>query len=332
MEDFNLPIRVEKEGLYCPRGDFHIDAWQPVSTCLVTHAHSDHARIGHDRYFCAKKSLELLHYRLGPQKFFPYQFGEKFKLNEAWVSFHPAGHIFGSAQVRIETKDHVCVISGDYKRAKDATCEPFEVVTCDSFVTESTFALPIYKWQDPEVSAQEIFNWWEENRKKRVASIIFCYALGKAERILSLLAPFTDRPCYLHGAILPLSEIYLKNGISLLPFKPVIDEEIYPGELILAPPSAQNSRWLKRFYPYKTAYASGWMQVRGMRKQKNVDKSFVLSDHADWPDLLKTINETGASTVYTTHGKAFILSQYLNEKNVHAQSLLGTESLEGMED
>lgn len=330
-----IPLQVRTQGLYCTSGDFYIDAWDPVPLCLVTHAHSDHARSGHGRYIVPEKSLELLKYRLGSdQNFESFKYGEKFKLGKCWVSFHPAGHILGSAQIKIENKESICVISGDYKRAFDLTCDPFELQQCDTFVTESTFALPIYNWESSEVTAKHIYEWWQENREQRLCSVIYCYALGKAQRIMSMLASFTDRPIYLHGAIFFLAKIYAEKGISLIPFRPVSEntKESFAGELILAPPSAKGSRWLKRFYPYKTAFASGWMQVRGLRKQKNVDKAFVLSDHADWPDLLKTISETQASTILTTHGNAKILAQYLQEQNFHSFPLEGMEILDEGED
>lgn len=323
-----IPVKVKKQGLYCPSGDFFVDAWGPVPLCLVTHAHGDHAYAGHGLMIAAEDSLELLQYRLKGVNLKTYPYGEKFKVGECWVSFHPAGHILGSAQIRIETKDKVCVISGDYKRAADSTCQPFEVVKGDIFITESTFALPIYHWEESLEVAKKIYDWWLENASQDIASVCFCYSLGKAQRILSLLSTFTDTPIYAHGAILPITEIYAKKGVKFPPFLPISEKRLFAKELILAPPSAKLSPWMKRFYPCKTALASGWMAVRGMRKQRNVDTGFVLSDHADWPNLLKTIVETEAKTVLTTHGNTEILARYLQEQGFDARTLKGLESPE----
>lgn len=324
-------ITVKKQGLYCAEGNFFIDARQPVPLNLITHAHSDHATFGHHLNLTAEPSLELLQYRLGPDtQINTFLYGEKFKLGNCWVSFHPAGHILGSSQIRIETKNSVCVVSGDYKRSPDATCEPFEVVPCDTFVTESTFGLPIYHWEPNETIAKKIYGWWQENRQANFASVLYCYALGKAQRILSLLALLADRPIYVHGAILPIAEIYRKKGIQLAPFLPISESKTgsFLGELILAPPIAKGSPWLRRFYPYKTALASGWMAVRGMRKQRNVDTGFAISDHADWRELLKTIQESKAKTVLTIHGNTQILADYLQESGWEAFPLKGIEQLE----
>jgi putative mRNA 3-end processing factor len=251
-------------------------------------------------------------------------------LKNCWVSLHPAGHIYGSSQIRIETEQEVCVVSGDYKRAFDPTCKPFEIVECDTFVTESTFALPIYQWESSEISIQKIYDWWMENRARGFNSVLFCYALGKAQRVMKMLSKLNQGPIYLHGAILSIAEIYVKQGISLIPFLPAISQEktLFRGDLILAPPSAKGTPWLKRFYPYKSGFVSGWMQVRGARKQRNIDTGFVLSDHADWPDLLKTIKDTKASQIITTHGNSVILSRYLNDIGLFSQPLQGTELLE----
>lgn len=326
-----LPIVVKKQGLYCPEGDFFIDAKLPVPLSLITHAHSDHVCFGHGLSIAAAPSLELLRHRLGSEsKIQTHPYRQKFKLNNCWVSFHSAGHILGSAQIRIETNHEVCVISGDYKRQLDSTVEPFELVKCDIFVTESTFALPIYRFQAGDVIAKSIYEWWQENQERGICSLLYCYAMGKAQRVQSLLAKYTDQPIYVHGAIQGISDIYTKQGIALIPYLPVAEnkDKTFAKELILAPPIAKGSLWQKKFYPYKTAFASGWMSVRGMRKQRNVDRGFALSDHADWDELLKTIRETEASTVLTTHGNTHVLAQYLQEQAVHAFSLKGLEEPE----
>lgn len=330
MKQQKIPLKVKKEGLYCPDGDFFIDAWQPVPVCLVTHAHGDHAHVGHGLYITTEGSRDFLNYRLGPSlniQTFPYN--KKFKMKNCWVSFHSAGHIMGSAQIRIETEKGVCVISGDYKRVLDPTCDPFELVKSDVFVTESTFGLPIYQWEPSEITIKKIYEWWQENRTHGFSSVLYCYALGKAQRIMSLLTALTDNPIYLHGSILPLADIYAKAKVPLLPFLPISEKSgSFLKELILAPPLAMGSPWLKRFYPYKTGFASGWMQVRGARKQRNIDRGFVLSDHADWSDLLTTIQETEAPIVLTTHGNASTLARYLQEKGLKAFPLEGMEMIE----
>lgn len=326
----DIPLKVRPKGLYCPPGDFYIDAWEPVNNCLVTHAHGDHAYPGHERYFSTDTSRDLIQHRLGSEiSITTYPYRQKFKIGSCWVSFHPAGHILGSAQIRIETETSVCVVSGDYKRARDVTCEPFEAVECNTFVTESTFALPIYKWEAPEMSAQKIYDWWQDNRAQGFNSILYCYAMGKAQRIMALLGALTTEPIYLHGAILPIADIYVHAGAKLMPYLPAMDKAgPFAGDLILAPPLAKGSSWNHRFFPYKTAFASGWMQVRGMRKQRGVDRGFVISDHADWPALINTVNETRATTILTTHGQATALAWYLAEQNISAAPLKGLESTE----
>lgn len=325
-----IPLTVRKEGLYCPAGDFYIDAWSPVPVCVVTHGHGDHARYGHQHYIASSDGVEILRHRLGQAiSLQALGYGEKVKRGNAWISLHPAGHILGSVQVRIETAEGVTVVSGDYKRARDPTCPPFEVVPCDCFVTESTFALPIFRWEKSEMTAAKIYKWWQENSRQDAPSVLFCYALGKAQRLLALLAPLTSQPIYLHGAIYPLAAIYAKKGIHLGHFLPISEKEkkgSFTHDLILAPPSAAGSLWLKRFPGFRTAAASGWMQVRGTRRRKNLDQGFVLSDHADWDALMATVKETQASQILTAHGNTTPLAKYLSEvSGLKARELKGLE-------
>ncbi|MBS0649178.1 MAG: ligase-associated DNA damage response exonuclease [Verrucomicrobia bacterium] len=332
-----IPLEVRTEGLYCTAGNFYIDAYQPVETCVVTHAHGDHAYRGHQRYIVTEDTADLLEYRLGKDlPFLRLPYNQPLKLDQCWISLHPAGHILGSAQVRIETKEGVFVVSGDYKRAHDSTCLPFEVIPCDLFITENTFGLPLFKWEDSEVTAEKIAAWWNSNKIFDRPSVLFCYALGKAQRILSLLKSHTNQPIYLHGAIQPLTEIYFRKGVPMAPFLPVSSkpkEESFSKDLILAPPSAAGTPWLKRFPHFRTAAASGWMQVRGTRKRKGMDAGFVLSDHADWGSLLETIEATGAKTVLMTHGYSTPLSRYLREKQgIEAYELRGLEIRESEEE
>lgn len=249
------PLEVRSEGLYCKSGDFYIDAWEPVKQCVVTHAHSDHARFGHQLYWSTEETADIILKRFGQDiaiKKLPYN--QKIKLNDCWVSFHPAGHILGSSQIKIEYKNTICVVSGDYKRAKDPTCEPFQLQECDIFVTESTFGLPIYNWEQPEVIVNNIVKWWQENKLQGYASVIFCYALGKAQRLLAMLQTYVKEPIFVHGSILSVSEIYKMKDIPLGDYLAISEkpEGKFAGKLILAPPSVKGSPWMKRFLPYRT--------------------------------------------------------------------------------
>ncbi|NUP98751.1 MAG: ligase-associated DNA damage response exonuclease, partial [Armatimonadetes bacterium] len=240
-------LTVNDQGLYCAAGDCYVDPWRAVETALITHAHGDHARPGSRRYYCAPDSLGLLRKRLGdeaPIEAVPY--GESRTLGEARVSFHPAGHLLGAAQVRIETAAEVVVVSGDYKREHDPTCRPFEVVPCDTFVTEATFALPLYQWAPTAEVVQGILDWWERLAGAGRAGVLFCYALGKAQRLLAELGRLTDRPIYVHGAIEALNAVYRDEGVALPPTPSVVEAEPgqrFAGELVLAPPSAAGSTW-----------------------------------------------------------------------------------------
>ncbi|MGD1929711.1 MAG: ligase-associated DNA damage response exonuclease [Leptolyngbyaceae cyanobacterium] len=317
-------ITVRPEGLYCEAGGFYIDPWRPVETALITHAHADHARSGSEHYVAMASAAGVLRKRLGEAIALQgVQYGEKLKYGDTWVSFHPAGHVLGSAQIRVEHQDEVWVVSGDYKRCADPTCEPFEVVPCDAFITEATFGLPIYKWDTGEETARRIYDWWQTDRDR--PSILFCYAFGKAQRVLSELTKFTDQTVYVHGAIAHLNDIYREQGVQMLPTVNTADmpkSHQYTGDLVLAPPSGHRSSWMKRFKSPQTAFASGWMAVRGARRRRGYERGFVLSDHADWSGLINTVKATGASQVYVTHGQNDVLSRYLQEVcHINAQPL-----------
>jgi putative mRNA 3-end processing factor len=323
---FEPLLRPDDFGLACARGGFHIDPWRPVSRAVITHAHGDHARSGSQIYYCATEALPVMKQRLGAfAKFITYKYGEKFKLGDCTVSFHPAGHIFGSAQVRVECDGRVWVASGDYKRAFDPTCAPFEVVECDVFITEATFALPIYRWEPGEHTAREVLAWWDQNARENRPSLLFCYALGKAQRLLAELYRLDpSRQAYLHGAMLSLTNLYREAGVGMLETTPVSETsktQKFGGELILAPPSAHRSLWMRRFKGADTGFASGWMRVRGARRRNGYDRGFVLSDHADWPDLLRTVKETKAGFCLPTHGNSEVLSRRLIELGIEAQPL-----------
>ncbi len=285
--------------MYCPAGDFYIDPWGPVERALITHAHSDHARPGSRRYLTARDGEALLRARLGGEATIEgVGYGERLNMNGAAVSFHPAGHILGSAQIRIERGGEVCVVSGDYKVAPDATCAAFEPQRCHTFVTESTFALPIYRWPAEAEIAREIEGWWRGNREAGLNSVLYAHPLGKAQRVLAAIDASIG-PIAAHGAVEKYSAIYRARGIAI---PAMMEAKPRDGALVLAPPSAMGSPWLKRFGAISTAMASGWMRIRGTRRRRSLDRGFALSDHADWPGLLAAIEATGAETVWAMHG------------------------------
>jgi len=335
-------LKPDERGLWCAAGGFHVDPWKPVPLALITHAHSDHARSGSARFVAAAASVPFLKLRLAAGSVIDgLAWGERVRFGDVWVSFHPAGHIRGSAQIRVESGDEVWVVSGDYKRASDPTCEAFEVVPCTTFITEATFGLPIYRWNRSEETAAEIADWWRECRERGRTAVLFTYSLGKAQRVLGELgalagretgaAWMNDRPVLLHGATLPLTEAYRADGVKMLPYEgATIDEvgrkrrKVEPGGLVIAPPSAAGSPWMRRFGAaddYETGFASGWMRVRGIRRRRGYDRGFVLSDHVDWPDLMRTVEETGAKRVLVTHGNSETVAAYLRERGLDAVPL-----------
>jgi len=322
-------VQLRPEGLYCPAGQFYIDPWRPVATAVLTHGHGDHARAGMGRYHTTAEGLPILQWRLGQQDYRAHDYGQPFTLGDARVSLHPAGHVLGSAQVRIEADGQVWVVSGDYKRQPDPTCTPFEAVACDTFITEATFGLPIYRWPDTAEVARDIARWRDHCAARGEAAVLYCYALGKAQRLLAELKPYLDRPVYLHGAIAAGVEVYRRAGIDMAETRLVIDAGAaapstgtgFAGELVLAPPSAAGSPWLRRFRKAQQGFASGWMRLRGNRRRRNMDRGFVVSDHADWPGLLRTVRETGARRVIATHGDTHALVRALNEDGVASETL-----------
>ncbi len=319
-------ILATPRGLYCPPGDFYIDPWQPAARAVITHAHADHLRPGSAHYTLAAPGEAVARRRLpADTTLTAVPYGEPLVFGDVRVSLHPAGHVLGSAQVRVEHQGRVWVVSGDYKREADPTCAPFEAVACDVFVSEATFALPVYRWPPTERVAEEILAWWRDNRARGVASVLFCYALGKAQRVLAELAARTDEPIYLHGAVASLTEDYRAAGIRLpvtLPAsEPGTRPRAYAGALVVAPPSAAGSTWMRRFGECSTGYVSGWMRIRGNRRRRGCDRGFVLSDHADWPGLLRTFRDTGAARILLTHGHSDALCRYLREQGVAAGAL-----------
>jgi putative mRNA 3-end processing factor len=270
---------------------------------------------------CTPGTAALLRRRLGPDVVIEtVEYGSKLRLGDVTVSFHPAGHVLGSAQIRIEGADGVWVVSGDYKRAPDPTCTPFETVACDTFITESTFGLPIYRWDETAIVMRDIMAWWDANREAGRTSVIFCYTLGKAQRLLAELAALTDRIVYVHGMMLGMIEAYREAGVALSEVKHVADVKgrALVGELVLAPLSARGTPWMRRLGSDSDAFASGLVRVRGVRRQRAYDRGFVISDHADWPALLQTISETGARRVLATHGHAEPFARYLQVHGLDA--------------
>ncbi|MFZ4715568.1 MAG: ligase-associated DNA damage response exonuclease [Bacteriovoracaceae bacterium] len=311
MNSSQNPLIVWTEkGLYCQAGNFYIDPHKAVEIAIVTHAHSDHARRGAKLYICEKSGVELLKTRLGSKiNVVSYTYGEKFKLGSVIVSLHSAGHILGSAQVRIESSDEVWVSSGDYKRDADPSCEPFEPIQCDTFITEATFGTPSFVWEKNLPHGQMIFDWWKECAKKNKNALLFGYSLGKAQRILAELAPFMKKPVLIHDSIHELTECYRRAGKHLASTMKVTEKiktlsmgESFVGELVLAPPSILKESWSNQMGSYETAFASGWMngKNKGVHGQF-YDQGFVMSDHADWNDLNQTIVETRAKRIYVQH-------------------------------
>src|SRR5262245_6940064 len=291
---------------------------------VVTHGHSDHARPGSKLYVTETSGKEILHERLGrSSQIQTLSYGQAISRKGVKLSLHPAGHILGSAQVRLEFRGEVWVFSGDYKTENDGVCVPFEPVRCHTFVTESTFGLPIYRWRpQPEVCG-EIHDWWRANQGRGRTSILFCYALGKAQRLLRSLDPATG-PILAHGAIRRFLPAYQQAGISFPALASAEGDSVRrlaPRSLVLAPASANHSPWLRKFGEISTAFASGWMQIRGARRRRALDRGFVLSDHADWPGLLAAIAATGAETVWVTHGYIGPLVRWLRENGYHAEAL-----------
>ncbi|GAC1030332.1 ligase-associated DNA damage response exonuclease [Pseudomonas sp. No.21] len=315
-------VVARPEGLYCPPGDFYIDPWKPVERAVITHGHGDHARTGSGHYLATHAGEGILRARLGDIRLQTLDYGERLEHGGVTLSLHPAGHVLGSAQVRLEYRGEVWVASGDYKTEADGTCAPFEPVRCHCFITESTFGLPIYRWQPQAALFAEIDAWWRANQAAGRASVLFCYAFGKAQRILHGIDASIG-PILVHGAMEPLNRVYREAGVALPETRYAGDiarnDPLLRQALVMAPPSAGGSTWMRRFGDYSDAFASGWMMLRGTRRRRGVDRGFVLSDHADWPGLLWAIEQSGAERVFVTHGSVNVLVRYLCEQGLDAQ-------------
>lgn len=316
-------LELRKEGLYCLPGHFYIDPWRPVSHAVITHAHSDHARAGHQQYLCHPLTKKLLEKRLGKHLYQEAHWNQPIIHNGVRISLHPAGHIAGSSQIRIEYNGEVWVVSGDYKTENDGISGLFEPIKCHSFITESTFALPIYNWEPQQIIYEKMRKWVLQNKEHGFNSVFFAYSLGKAQRVADAVANATDK-IVVHGAVFEMHDILQETGIQLpnvIHHTNFIKENSDKPVVIIAPMSAINTPWLKKFQPFKTAICSGWMQIRGHAKRQDADIGFVLSDHADWKGLTNSILETGAEKVLVTHGYESVLSRYLQEKGIDAHEL-----------
>ncbi|MBS1599652.1 MAG: ligase-associated DNA damage response exonuclease [Bacteroidetes bacterium] len=325
------------KGIYCAQGDFYIDPWQPVNKAVITHAHSDHARAGCENYLCHRDTVPLLQLRLGNNNYQSVEWGESILMNGVKVSLHPAGHIIGSSQIRVEYNGDVWVVSGDYKTENDGISGAIEIVKCNVFITESTFGLPIYNWKSQQEIFTDIQNWIIKNKREGKNSVLIGYSLGKAQRLLPCVKAVSEN-VFVHGAIWNVHETLINAGFKLPSVKrvtPDMSKEAFKEAVIIAPPSADGSPWLKRFSNYEIGVCSGWMQVRGNYRRRNADAGFALSDHADWKGLLQVTKETGAHKVFATHGFQSVFSRYLNEIGIEAAEVkteFGEEEAQAVEE
>jgi putative mRNA 3-end processing factor len=315
-----MVLEFRDAGIYCGAADAYIDPWRPVARALITHGHADHARPGHAAYLCTEAAAPVLRHRLGAIRLQTTPYGARTRIGDAWISFHPAGHVPGSAQIRVEVGGEVWVVSGDYKTVDDGLSEPFEPVRCHCFITESTFGLPIYRWPDEATLRAEVNGWWAETAAKGQTAVLGVYALGKAQRILRLLDPEIG-PILTHGAVEATNAVLRAQGIALpdtIPVTADMDRAAYPSAMVLAPPSALGSAWMRKFGAVSTGYASGWMRLRGVRRRRAADRGFVVSDHADWAGLNGAIAATGAERVFVTHGYTAQFAQWLSSQGYEA--------------
>jgi len=317
-------LQVTSRGLYCADGDFYIDPWRSVERAVITHAHSDHARPGMKHYLCSKEGEQILRLRVGAKsKIEALPYGHDVFMNGIKLSLHPAGHILGSAQVRVERRGEVAVVSGDYKTEPDRTCTPFEPLRCHTFITESTFGLPIYRWPKEGAVFKQINDWWRSNQEAGKATVLLGYSLGKSQRALAGLESEIG-PIFLHEALQPYTDAYRAQGVVLPTTR---DVAIAPPDfdwsqaLLIAPPGTIGPAWAAHIGPYASAFLSGWMAVRGMRRSRGMHHGFVLSDHVDWPSLIGAIDATGAERVFVTHGYSSVVVRFLREKGLEAHVL-----------
>ncbi len=313
-------LKISDRGIYCEQADVYIDPWKPVERALITHAHADHSRKGHQKYMSHHDSVPIIKHRLGGVEIQGVEYGEQTKINGVTFSFHPAGHIIGSAQIRAEYKGEIAVASGDYKTENDGISGEIEAVKCHTFITESTFGLPVFRWQNQNLVYEEINQWWRKNKSEGKLSVISAYSLGKAQRLIQNL-DHNIATIYTHGAIEAINKLFRKHGYNLpdtvhLGGNGKLKEE--EGGLVIAPPASIGTMWMKKYKTAQIASASGWMAMRGTRRRRGVDKGFVLSDHADWDGLNTIIKETEAENVVVTHGYTDIFARHLHEMGLNA--------------
>ncbi|CTQ32908.1 ligase-associated DNA damage response exonuclease [Jannaschia rubra] len=316
-----MVLEFHDEGIYCPAGRFYIDPWKPVERALVTHGHADHSYPGHRHYLTSEAAAPVIRHRLGDIDLDSIPFGRTRDINGVTVSFHPAGHVPGSAQIRVEHGGEVWVVSGDYKTTSDGLSEPFEPVPCHAFITECTFGLPVFDWRPEEELAAQINEWWQANRHAGRMSAIGAYSLGKAQRVLTMIDP-SIAPILTHGAVENTNQVMRAQGLRLpetIRVTPEVTAKTHPGALVIAPPSALAGNWTRRFGTLSTAFASGWMALRGVRRRRAADRGFVVSDHADWKGLNAAIAETGATRIFATHGYTTVFRQWLESQGYDAQ-------------
>ena len=320
-------ISFTDKGLYCSQGNIYIDPWKPVDKAIITHGHSDHAYFGHKYYLCHHYTKPILQLRLGNNNYESVEWGETVTMNGVKISLHPAGHIIGSSQIRVEYNGEVWVVSGDYKTEDDGLSGKFEPIKCNTFITESTFGLPIYKWKPQQEIYDNIINWIAKNKENGKTSVLLAYSLGKAQRVLQAIKE-TTQTIFAHGAIFNTQQTLINAGWDITPVVRVTPEtpkELLKGTVVIAPPSADGTSWMKKFAPYSVGVCSGWMQVRGNARRRNVDAGFALSDHADWEGLLQSIKATEAERVFVTHGFQSAFSRYLNEEGIAIAAEVKTE-------
>lgn len=327
-------LEFDECGIFCRQAGIYIDPWKPVDKAIITHGHSDHARPGNKTYLCHTDSEAVIRYRLGEISLQTIAYNETMQINDVKISLHPAGHIIGSSQVRLEYKGEVWVVSGDYKTRDDGISTPFEAVPCHHFITESTFGMPIYNFPDDHVLQNDLNQWISSNAAAGLSSVIIGYSLGKAQRILSAIE--TDLPVVLHSAIYNTNGLFGRNKPEYIKFTQEYKKEKNQPIVVIAPPSMIGNPWLKRFDPHRLAVCSGWMQLRGARRRRNADKGFAMSDHADWKGLNEAVLATGAENIYVTHGYKSVFARWLREKYglnaVEVETMYEGEGLENTED
>ena len=317
-------LQFTDRGIYCQQAGVYLDPWKPVDKAIISHGHADHAYLGHKQYLSTSAAMPVIKHRLFLQNNIQtLEYGESLNINGVRFSFHPAGHIPGSAQIRVEYQGEVWVFSGDYKLEIDNISTPFEPIKCHVFITESTFGLPIYKWKPQREVFDEINFWWKKNREEGKTSVIAGYTLGKAQRVLKNVDASIGK-IFTHGAVDAVNQVLRKQGLRL-PEAPRVTNEVNKvdirGSLVICPPSAVGSSWMRRFLPYSLGVTSGWMKLRGTRRRRGADRGFVLSDHGDWNDLNTAVRETGAQRIFVTHGYTEIFTQWLNTQGFEAKEV-----------